>query len=285
VPELRRDPVTGEIVVVAAGRSERPFRTDEAAGAQAEGDCPFCAGHEHLTPPEVARAGPGEPDTPGWEVRVVPNKYPIVTGDSGAHEVVVLSPAHDRSLADLDAAHGHLVWSVLRDRCATHAARGLAYTAPFVNHGRAAGASIDHPHAQVVALDFVPPRVAAEGGRRPDWMEANAIADGEVRVWCPPAGGWPYEMAIVHPDATGPFGVATDQQIGALADALGDALRRLRSVVGDVPYNVVVHTSDGGWHVQVVPRLVVRAGFEIATGVVVNVVAPEDAAARLRSAP
>ena len=98
--ELRTDEVTGTCVIVAPGRATRPvvFSAPAATTTSALDSCPFCAGHESMTPPEVARAGAGEPDTPGWQVRVVPNLYPIVgqePGIPGAHDVFVLSPAHD----------------------------------------------------------------------------------------------------------------------------------------------------------------------------------------------
>ncbi|MBN2624496.1 MAG: hypothetical protein JXA83_14050, partial [Acidimicrobiales bacterium] len=129
--EARRDPLTGRWVIVAPGRAGRPDTTApapapaSAAGAHpaAADGCPFCPGHEHLTPPEIARTGAGEPGGPGWRTRVVPNRYPIVAGPAGAavsghaagdvprrerrpatgaHEVVVLSPDHARSLGALD---------------------------------------------------------------------------------------------------------------------------------------------------------------------------------------
>ncbi|MET1003550.1 MAG: galactose-1-phosphate uridylyltransferase, partial [Acidimicrobiia bacterium] len=105
MPELRDDSLTGARVIVAPGRSARPdaFRVQAPASPAAVASCPFCAGNEHETPPEVARTGSGQPETPGWRVRVVPNKYPIVgEGLAGAHEVVIFSPAHNRSFADLD---------------------------------------------------------------------------------------------------------------------------------------------------------------------------------------
>ena len=157
--ELRTDELTGAQVIIAPGRATRPevFRP---AAADATGTppatCPFCEGHEAMTPPEVARAGGGAPDAPGWQVRIVPNLYPIVgDGVPGAHEVIVLSPAHDGRLDRLssDAATAALV--ALRDRAAYHLDAGLVHAQPMLNQGRASGASIEHPHAQLVVLDTV----------------------------------------------------------------------------------------------------------------------------------
>src|SRR5215813_902811 len=105
--ELLVDELTGDRVIIAPARSLRPdtFRVDAAPKPAAVTSCPFCEGNESETPPEVARVGPGAPDTPGWTVRVVPNKYPIVgDGVAGAHEVVVLSPAHNSDLGLLNPA-------------------------------------------------------------------------------------------------------------------------------------------------------------------------------------
>ena len=131
-----------------------------------------------MTPPEVHRVGDGAPDTPGWRVRVVPNLYPIVapaepdapetthhaqggmvTQATGAHEVVILSPNHQASFGRLDDTGAIEVLTVIRDRVRHHLEAGHSYVQAFVNQGRAAGASIAHPHAQLVALDLVPPEV------------------------------------------------------------------------------------------------------------------------------
>src|SRR5262249_4282667 len=146
--ELLVDELTGDRVILAPARALRPdtFRVQHEAPPATVADCPFCMGNEHETPPEVARIGDGAPDAPGWRVRVVPNKYPIVD----AHEVVMLSPAHNKDFGALDDAEAIDVVTMLRDRCAFHLAQGFAIAQPFVNHARAAGASIEHPHAQVI---------------------------------------------------------------------------------------------------------------------------------------
>src|SRR4051794_6215406 len=160
--ELVVDPLTGDRVILAPGRALRPdtFRVQHEPAPPTVADCPFCAGNEHETPPEVARIGPGAPDAPGWRVRVVPNKYPIVgDGVDGAHEVVMLSPGHNADIGRLTIEQAIDVFAALRDRARFHLDRGCAYAQAFVNHGKAAGASIAHPHAQLVALDIVPERV------------------------------------------------------------------------------------------------------------------------------
>ena len=120
------------------------------------GPCAFCAGQETRTPDEVlAVRGPGSaPIAPGWSVRVVPNKYPIVgDGVPGAHEVVIFSPAHDIDMGALADTAATDVLLMLRDRSRFHLAHGCRYAQAFVNQGKNAGASIEHPHAQLVALE------------------------------------------------------------------------------------------------------------------------------------
>ncbi|HWW45163.1 MAG TPA: galactose-1-phosphate uridylyltransferase, partial [Acidimicrobiia bacterium] len=166
--ELRQDELSGRWVLLAPGRAARPhtFASPEP-DARGPDACPFCPGNEHLTPPEVYRTGGGAPDTPGWRVRVVPNLYPIVGGPeagpgaTGAHEVVVLSPDHRQDLGALDDDQTVEVFGVLRDRSRALARDGHAHVQVAVNHRPGAGASIEHPHAQVLALDFVPPAVEA----------------------------------------------------------------------------------------------------------------------------
>ena len=293
--QLRHDPLSGRDVIVAAGRAARP--TTFAPRAEADtglAACPFCPGHEAETPPEVARIGGGEPNGPGWMVRAFPNLYPIVD----AHEVVVLSPDHDRSLADLDDHEATAVARLLRDRVRTHVDAGHAFGFAILNHLRDAGASIAHPHAQVFALEVVPravddalARVAAAGI---DLVEVDSASDdlvvehaGEVTVWCPRASTSRYLLRIAHAAAGPAFDEASDATIDAVALALRDAVRRLRAVLGDAPYNVVVHTAPRHrepfhWYVEVTPRISVIAGFEQATGVLVNTTPPEDAAVALR---
>jgi UDPglucose--hexose-1-phosphate uridylyltransferase len=304
VAELRVDGLTGRPVLLAAARAHRPHTT-RLPPEPADAACPFCPGHEHRTPPEVARVGPPPPDGPGWRVRVVPNLYPIVGGPgaapeaAGAHEVVILSPDHGRSFADLDDGEAATVLTVMRDRCRAHLAAGAAWATAVVNEGRAAGASIAHPHGQVFALAAVPPmvrRLAARSSERDlvtgDLSEARAagltLTDGPVSVWLP-AGGWaPYLLRIAAPGEGPVFAHTADGPLRVVALALRDALGWLRAALGAVPYNVVVHSGARstagrcGWWIEVLPRLGVPAGFELATGCCVNVVPPEAAAARLR---
>jgi UDPglucose--hexose-1-phosphate uridylyltransferase len=294
--QLRHDPLSGLDVIVAAGRAARPVTFAPRAEADTGlVECAFCPGNEAETPPEVARVGGGDPNGPGWMVRAFPNLYPIVD----AHEVVVLSPDHDRSFADLDDHEATAVVRLLRDRVRTLVEAGHAFGFATINHLREAGASIAHPHAQVFALEVVPravedalARVDAAGV---DLVDVDAAPDDlvvahddDVTVWCPRASTSKYLLRIAHRDAGASFDLALDVAIDSIAVALRDAIRRLRGILGDAPYNVVVHTAPRGsapyhWFLEVTPRVSVIAGFEMGTGVLVNTAPPEDAAVALRS--
>jgi UDPglucose--hexose-1-phosphate uridylyltransferase len=310
VQELRNDELTGTCVIIAPGRATRPVVYSTTAGAATPttppDSCPFCAGREAMTPPEVARVGPGEPDTPGWQVRVVPNLYPIVgqePGIPGAHEVFVLSPAHNRQFDALSLDDANAALLALRDRAAHHLGAGFVHAQALVNQGRASGASIEHPHAQLVALAFTPPYVDsvltrfAQAGRD---LVVDAIAaarggpclvrEAAAVSWCPPASPSPFAVRLAIPSGGARFDRSTDDEMRALTEALHDALTRLHSTLGDIAYNFFVNTAPRDdprpYHcwIDIVPRLGVIGGFEMGTGVLVNPVAPETAAAMLRDA-
>lgn len=298
--ELRLDEMTGARVLIAPSRATRPgdaVRIDPVAHDVAPATCPFCTGNETMTPPEVMRTGPGAPDTPGWRVRVVPNLYPLVgDGVDGAHEVVVLSPAHTADFGSLGDTAAVEAFTAVRDRARHHLDHGLVHAQPFVNHGRAAGASIAHPHAQLVALGIVPPRVdvlldrfAAAGvdlvvDAIDDARDRKlVVADTDAVTWCPPASPSPFFVRCATVAAGPRFDLAGDDEISTIALAIRDALAAIQRVLGDLAYNVVVNTGPRDdprlfhWWVDVVPRLTVIAGFELGAGLFVNVVTPEAA--------
>ncbi len=319
--QLRLNPLTGRWVTVAVERAARPgdlISRQLPVEADPDRACPFCPGNEEATPPALETYGPSG----NWLVRVVPNLFPAFDGNeplrvqnlgpvftqasaSGVHEVLVFSPDHTGSWADLDDKHAGLAMAAIRDRLEDHARRStVRYTQAIVNAGREAGASLEHPHGQLLGIPFVPGEIAEEeaGFRRFEGScllctvaEAELLAghrvvleDERVLVVCPFWSGAPYEMLVIprhhdaHLEATAPADVV------AVGRALRDALRLLRSHVGDAAYNLVFHTAphhhDGPfhWHVHIVPRLTSLAGFEQGTGVMINIVAPELAARHLR---
>jgi UDPglucose--hexose-1-phosphate uridylyltransferase len=353
-PTYRIDQLTGLRAILAPARAERPLdwahvdamETGEVTGNAAEprDDCPFCEGHEDRTPPETwaDRPGGGEPDTPGWRTRAVPNLYPALApaeggdGDdgalaepqaprdplraslrtaepdlfgsgpaAGAHEVIVHSPHHRTSMAQLGDSELAAAVAGWRERM-----RQLGETAHclqlIVNEGEGAGASLAHSHAQLYALDFVPVSIARERERFGAYNERTMggdllgdIAAEEVRrrerlvaidddaiVLCPWASRGPFELRIVPRAPAARFEEDGEVGLGALATAL----RALRARLGSgLELNAWVRTAPRGaeifhWHIDISPKLVQKAGFELSTGVDINIFPPERAASELREA-
>ncbi|HET8592413.1 MAG TPA: DUF4921 family protein, partial [Solirubrobacterales bacterium] len=314
---------------------------DRGGGADS---CPFCEGREDRTPPEVwaDRPGGGEADTPGWRVRAVPNLYPALAqnadppagpgdGDSGLtaggdplraasrgaepdlfraspasgfHEVIVHSPRHRTSLGALD--DGELAAAVggWRARMGDHA-ESAAYVQLIVNEGHEGGASLEHSHAQLYALGFVPAQIARERERFASYHQhtmggdlLGEIASEEVRrrerlvaiddeamLICPWASRSPFELRLIPRRPEPRF----DRDAVGIA-MLRTALRALAARFGQVPeLNLWTVTAPRGteqfhWHLDIAPRIGIRAGFEMSTGVELNVFPPERAAGELREA-
>jgi UDPglucose--hexose-1-phosphate uridylyltransferase len=327
VRELRFDPLSGVWVLIVPGRLARPGAHLRRRRARPwpvprwSAACPFCPGSEGRTPPEIAGAG-GAQSGPGWQVRVFSNRYPILEGRApdpdlagtdgtpllrrrligGAHEVVVLSPRHDAALATLSSEQAAAALGVLQQRTRAHRDAGRRYVQVFVNHDPAAGSSLDHPHAQVVAMDAVPPLLEREaaalsgGGcalcaavreeSRPG--APRAVLSGEMAAWCPFWSSAPYEL-LVAPRVHRARWEDSGHQVAGLAESLVALLRGLDRAAGDPAYNLVVHTApatagDFHWHLHVRPRVSEPGGFELGTGIAVVEATPEDAAAGLREA-
>jgi len=320
--ELREDPLSGRVAAIAAGRAARPeaFLRDVGPARGTLG-CPFCPGNEHMTPPEVwaDREPGGTANGPGWQVRVVPNKFPAFAGrpgapnpdgglyrsspSAGAHEVVIHSTDHDAGLADLSDKHTARVLGAYRRRLLAHRDEPLGSVVVIVNQGRTAGASLEHPHSQVIATVERPELVRAEldrlagpgcaacavAARERGGERAVEEADGLLTI-CPWASAAPYE-ALLLPFAHRPrFEEGDDAGDLVTAGALGRLLRRFACAVSPAaPYNLVLHSAPPGvgdfhWHLHLIPRLTTYGGFELATGIVINVVDPDRAAAGLRAA-
>jgi UDPglucose--hexose-1-phosphate uridylyltransferase len=280
--DLRVDPISGRQVVFAPRRAARPGAlrpTVEEETAEDRDRCPFDEGREGRTPPETFALPDGrQPDAPGWTVRVVPNLYPAFE----RQEVVVHSPRHVTSLADLGESELSHVAAAWRARAAAAGQEGFSYVHAVVNEGKAAGASLPHSHSQLVWLDSPPPAVEAER-RGGDCPVCEVVSDAELQlepgVVVHPAGRAPYELLIapVEHDEDGFESAALEWGLAALARSI----RRLHTVEGRVPLNAWLH-AEGHWHFEVVPRLTVFAGVELGAGIYVNPLPPEQAAQALR---
>jgi UDPglucose--hexose-1-phosphate uridylyltransferase len=190
--------------------------------------------------------------------------------------VVVHSPLHKRSLAELDDGEVDLVAEAWQRR--VHDV-GRGYVHAFVNEGRDAGASLPHSHSQLAWLPETPPGVAGEGDVDPG--EVVLERDGLV-AGCPSAGRVPYEV-VVAPERPEPDPFSSDLLAPALR-LLVEVVRRLRRLEGPVPLNAWLHYGRS-WHLELLPRLGVLAGLELGAGVYVNPLPPEDAADALRRVP
>jgi UDPglucose--hexose-1-phosphate uridylyltransferase len=232
-------------------------------------------------PPEAR-----QPDTPGWTVRVVPNKYPAFDHQ----EVVIHSPEHRRSIAELDDDRLELVAEAWRLR--SEAARESGYPHVFagINEGRAAGASLQHTHSQLVWLRDEPPVAATERAEsdcrvcrylRGERDEGTRLVEerGGLALLCPFASRSPYEC-LVAPLEHERDGFASDR-LGAGLALAAEALRRLHALDRPRPANLWLHEA-GHWHLEVLPRLTVFAAVELGAGLYLNTLAPEEAARALR---
>jgi UDPglucose--hexose-1-phosphate uridylyltransferase len=332
--ELRKDPVTGRWVIIAGERGRRPnpfhrYTTSEAIPAEDAAEaCPFCPGREGMTPPEILVYRPqngGDGAVP-WTVRVVPNRYPALriegtldkSGEGlydrmrgiGAHEVVIEAPEHATDPSRYSAPQMAHVIQAYRDRMADllHDSR-FRYVLVFKNHGAAAGATMAHPHSQIIALPVLPARVEMELAGAEQYYEyrgrcvwcdilAQEISDARRLVsqnadfvaFAPFASRSPFELSILPRTHETFFWTISKAQTESLAEILQDVLRRYRLTLRDPPYNYVIHTAPPGythperyhWRVELMPKLTEVAGFEWGSGFYINPTPPEEAASTLR---
>ena len=335
--ELRRDPLDGRGVIIAPGRTSRPndFLSGRAGRIRdSRTTCPFCEGRERETPPEIeaVRKDGSAPDRPGWKVRVVPNKFPalapsigtapaerflrgIAEEGIGVHEVVVDSPDHDREWADLPVDRLRDVLGVFRSRLRALESRPeIRYVQLFKNRGAEAGASLRHPHTQILALPLVPRQIRdemtalkkrfREDGRCPSCRLADRETAGPRLVsddryfiaFAPFASRFAYEIHVLPKRHAPRFGETTDRELAALAPVMKSIFRRLRRAAGDPPFHLVLRQAPAArkgaasdfeasahWRFEILPILGRVAGFEWGTGFFINPVSPERAAGALRT--
>lgn len=329
MPELRKDPVVGRWVIMATERSKRPSDFNKNPEARRGGPCVFCYGMEHQTPPEVLsyRDHGSAPNEPGWRVRAVPNKFPALriegqTGRRGmgmydmmngigAHEVIIESPDHDRAMADLEPHQIEEVLWAYRDRVLDLARdERFRYVLIFKNHGAEAGASLEHPHSQLIALPIIPLSVQQELRGSSDYYQLKercifcdvvsqesqdrrrvVFENDHFVITCPFAARFPFELLMVPKVHSSHFEFATASEYRGLAQALKAALGALKVALADPPFNYIIHSAPihdvaskhFHWHLELTPALTKVAGFEVGTGFYINPVPPEDAATHLRA--
>jgi UDPglucose--hexose-1-phosphate uridylyltransferase len=336
--ELRKDPIIDRWVIIAAERGRRP--TDYHSPRPTPGGvaCPLCVGNERMTPSEIwaVRPGGSAPNGPGWQVRVVPNKYPAlrVEGSAerrglgnfdlmdgiGAHEIIIESPDHDWRMADGPPeaiAQVLLAWQLrLSD---LYRDERLRYCVIFRNHGAEAGATLSHPHSQIMAIPVVPQRVKDKLQAAREYFERKercifcdvlnqelalgervVIDNGRFVAFAPFASRFPFELAIYPKQHAHDFASIDEPGRLALAEVLQQCLLHLRPALGWPAYNFILNVSpnrvprpgkphfwstlqfDYHWHIEILPRVTHIAGFEWGTGFYINPVSPEEAARFLR---
>lgn len=305
--------------------------TGGAAARDFDSSCPFCPGNEAMLP-KILKEIPGS-EPPGWRVRVVPNKYPAVVNamtlpshaedradrhggrslvGHGHQEVIIETPHHGADLATLSADEVGCIMQVCRTRYADLAARpAIRFATVFRNHGGEAGASLPHPHSQVMATALMPPQCLAAAA----WAQAHyddsgrcatcdhiagELADGRRALdlterfvaLVPFAAASPFEQWILPRRHQSSFADADDEELMGLGWVLRRAIRRLNAVLDNPPYNYAIESvtmadpraSVAHWRLRLVPDIVRPGGFELASGMRINPSLPEDDAKKLRAA-
>jgi UDPglucose--hexose-1-phosphate uridylyltransferase len=325
-------------VIIASERGKRPQDFAAVKEERKKGFCPFCPGHEDKTPPEImAIRQPGSrPNGPNWKVRVVPNKFPALRVEGtpergadglydyingiGAHEVVIETPDHDSRLAERDVGDAALMFKGYRERLADLMGDSrLKYILIFKNSGSAAGATLAHPHSQIIATTATPLIVSLELTACQTHHQAKerclicdiikqeiqtrdrlVSIDDRFIAFCPYASRFPFEVFIAPRFHHHDFSQTSDADLRGLAGIVKDVLFRYMEALDDPPFNYIVHTApnanvrprrvhfwetiefDFHWHLELFPRLTRVAGFEWGSGFYINPTPPEDAARYLR---
>lgn len=283
--ELRQDPLTGTWVAIATERARRAsdFATGPAPENDAAVDCPFCPGNERMTPPELEAVRPTDtrPDTPGWTVRVVPNKYSAFQAPAegrvtppargfwasmpaqGAQEVVVVTPFHRQALPTATVDHIDHVLAVCQHRMHALMQRPwVAYPLLFQNVGPAAGASRVHAHFQLVGLPQVPATATTRSESGARWhLDPRVcgvcqvlaeeerqglrvvLADTGFVTHTPYASRVPFEMRLIPRAHKARFTELDPAERRRLAEHWKQVLNALTTAVPGVPYNWVLYTG------------------------------------------
>jgi UDPglucose--hexose-1-phosphate uridylyltransferase len=348
--ELRHDWLADRWVIIAPQRSERPEDFSHIVTVDRDSSrCPFCVGHECETPAPVASYGcAGGTRGAGWQVRVVPNKFPAVNGVhyridpdhsgpkfgdqpaldlnpphfsninlfsrrglSGGHEVIIESPKHLQSLTELDRQTVGLVFQAYRDRLAYwRTERNSPYAVVFKNVGHDAGASLAHTHSQLIATDLLPTEVSRHLERMEQFRRSEGAclfcrmlaeeSEQGLRIveqtplftaFCPFASRLPSMVCILPNSHWSAFEKLDSRMLDELAWLTHRLIRRIERCYPNAAYNFVIHTAPAvaaesdayHWRIELFPRLTKVAGFEWGSDCYINPIAPEKAAATLRT--
>ena len=282
MPELRKDPVLGRWVIIATERAKRPSDFDVVRDESRGDSCPFCEGREGETPPEVysVRDDGTAPDTPGWSVRVIPNKYPALDVEGhlnregvgmvdmangiGVHEVIVETPDHDKDMADLPTTQISDVMRTYQQRIMDlREDERLKSVRIFKNQGRSAGASLQHAHSQLIATPITPKRVKEKLDGAKDYFEYKHrcifcdYIKQETELFCerlveetehfvalaPFAARFPFETWILPKRHMLDFVLVSGEEMEDLGGMMKQVLGKLRKALSNPPFNYVLHQA------------------------------------------
>lgn len=311
MPKYRQNPITKEWTIISTERSRRPVDV-EARSAQesAHTGCPFCPGNEEMTGPAVYTIPPNT-ERGDWLVRIVPNKYPI-TED---HEVIIHSPDHNKDIDELPLDQVSLIIQSYQDRYSFYKQKHCDnYIHIYNNSGREAGASLRHPHSQLVVVNFVPPEVREELEGAGEYFKNQGVCvycndlkkelvskerlvlESEFfAVLTPFESEWPYEVIIFPKSHQADFSKITDEERTDLAYVLQKILGAYAKVLATPSRNFWIHSLPVNghqqesayyhWHIEITPRIKTLGGLELGAGVMVDDrVGPERAAAEIAAA-
>ena len=281
MPELRKDPIVGRWVIISTERGKRPSDFPMENRRRDAKLCPFCPTNESSTPPEIMafRDNGSKPNSPGWTLRVIPNKFPAlrIEGDInregmgifdkmngiGAHEVIIETPDHQKDMADLDQRQmENVIWAYRERIVDLKRDPRFRHIMIFKNQGEAAGASLEHSHSQLIATPIVPIRIhnELEGAKKYLEYKERCIycdmvrqeSNDAVRVvsrnnnfvaFEPFASRFPFETWILPQKHGAAFENISPEQVTAFADILKDTLSRLSLALNNPAYNFVLHSS------------------------------------------
>lgn len=338
--ELRWDPLKNNWTIMSLGQGRRPQDFWQSHDLPTETFCPFCPGNESQTPMEIYAHRPSgsAPNQHGWDVRVIPNKVPAlgIEGELdnraeglydrmngiGAHELIIETPEHRTQMADLSLAQITEVLKAYRSRLLDlRKDSRFRYIFIFKNSRIGTAANIRHAHSQLIAVPLIPPLVATELEccqehfqrkerclicdliqQEKESTERVVTDDGKFLVYSPYASRFPFELMITPVRHQHDFAAQNDEQLKQLAAVLRNSLRRIRTVLRDPPYSMILHSSPPmhsrwgrpdywarmpysyHWHIELSPKLTRMTGFEWGSGFHINPTAPEEAADYLRRA-
>jgi UDPglucose--hexose-1-phosphate uridylyltransferase len=334
MPEMRRNPLTGKWVILAPERAQRP-QTPTPPGChhhphmERHHECQFCYGNERNTPEELLVYGRknGKPNTNGWDLRVISNKFPAVDMNShfsvcqinemevfsyaeGKSEVVIETPHHSKAMSNYTLKEIELVLRSYKDRyIAISKEEHIKYIALFKNHGKNAGASIAHSHSQIIGVPVIPPILEQELALSEKHFKTSGsciycdmtaleseqksriIAENDDFIaFMPYASKAPYETWVLPKFHCSCYELITNEQIKNLAIIWKIVLYKLSEALENPPYNYFIHTlpvrekanEHYHWHAEIIPRTTTPAGFELGTGIFINISTPEANAERLK---